>query len=1235
MPFTHLHVHTEYSLLDGSNKIKEYVAQVKKLGMDSAAITDHGVMYGCIDFYKECRNQGIRPILGCEVYVAPGSRFDRDPQTKGDRYYHLVLLAENNTGYDNLMKIVSAGFVDGFYYKPRVDKEILRKYHEGIIALSACLAGEIPKAIGRGDYEGAKRIAHEYRDIFGENNFFLELQDHGIPEQKHVNRQLVRLHDEEGYPLVCTNDCHYTYKEDVDSHDILLCLQTGKKVSDEDRLRYEGGQYYVKSPEEMGQLFRFVPEAIENSEKIAARCNVTITFGERKLPKYEVPEGYDAWTYLNKLCRDGLAERYHPITREIESRLEYELGTIRDMGFVDYFLIVWDYVKFAKDHDIIVGPGRGSAAGSVVSYTLGITDLDPLKYSLIFERFLNPERVTMPDIDMDFCFERRQEVIDYVVRKYGRECVVQIVTFGTMAARGVIRDVARVLDFPYAEADTIAKMVPRELNITLDKALEMNPELREKYEQDERVRYLIDMAKRLEGLPRNTSMHAAGVVISGKPVVEYVPLSRAQDGSITTQYTMTTLEELGLLKMDFLGLRTLTVIQNAVNLVNDRICREGGVCGTSVNAAAAGKNAAASGINAAAAGKNAAASGINAAAAGKNAVAPCANIAPTGTNAAGQKANGIFIPVDRNRKPNEPLDLSKVDYNDPAVMDMIGKGRCEGVFQLESAGMKSFMKQLKPHSLEDIIAGIALYRPGPMDFIPKYIKGKEHPDTVTYECEEVRPILEPTYGCIVYQEQVMQIVRDLGGYSMGRSDLVRRAMSKKKASVMEKERRNFVYGNPEENVPGCLANGISEKVANKIFDEMTDFANYAFNKSHAAAYAVVSFQTAYLKYYHPVEFMAALMTSVIDNSDKCSEYIMHCREMKIDILPPSINSGYGPFTTDGGAIRYGMYAIKSIGRGVIDMIVREREERGPFESIKDFIERTYGKDMNKRAIENLIKAGAADCLEGTRKQLIQVYARVLDSVASESKEKMVGQMSIFDFMAPEMKKSFEIRLPDVGEFSREEKLAFEKEVLGVYITGHPLEEYREIMHARISALSTDFMLNEETDEPKVVNGSREIIGGMITGKTIKYTRTNKVMAFITVEDLVGSVEVLVFPSSYDKYKEILNEDNKVFIEGRVSSEDDRPSKLICDKITQFDEIPRELWLAFETKEEWQMSLPDLTDAIKASEPGSDRVLVFLRDSKSYREETRGRRIRISEELIMLAGKLCGSDGVRIRAARER
>ena len=1160
MPFTHLHVHTEYSLLDGSNKIKEYVAQVKKLGMTAAAITDHGVMYGCIDFYKEATAAGINPILGCEVYVAPKSRFDRGEGGKNEeRYYHLVLLAETNEGYANLVKIVSAGFVDGFYYKPRVDKEILRKYHKGLICLSACLAGEIPKAITRGDYEGAKRAAFEYRDIFGENNFFLELQDHGIAEQKHVNRQLVRMHEEEGFPLVCTNDCHYTYKEDVEPHDILLCLQTGKKVSDEDRLRYEGGQYYVKSPEEMAQLFRFVPEAVKNTEKIAERCHVTITFGERKLPEYPVPAGYTALEYLTMLCEEGLRRNYEVVTEEHRSRLQYELDTIKGMGFVDYFLIVWDYVKFAKDHGIAVGPGRGSAAGSIVAYSLGITDLDPMKYSLIFERFLNPERVTMPDIDMDFGFERRQEVIDYVVEKYGRDRVVQIVTFGTMAARGVIRDVARVLDFPYSEADAIAKMVPKELNITLDKALSMNPDLKKKYDEDEKVHFLIDMARRLEGLPRNTSMHAAGVVISRLPVEEYVPLARSQDGSVTTQYTMTTLEELGLLKMDFLGLRTLTVIQDAEMLVNRRYAAEG--------------------------------------------------------------------------QPDR-LDIRHIDYNDPGVMDMIGKGKCEGVFQLESAGMKSFMKQLKPRTIEDIIAGIALYRPGPMDFIPKYIRGKEHPETVTYDCEMVRPILEPTYGCIVYQEQVMQIVRDLAGYSMGRSDLVRRAMSKKKASVMEKERKNFVYGNEEEGVPGCLANGVSEQVANRIFDEMTDFANYAFNKSHAAAYAVVSIQTAYLKYYHPVEFMAALMTSVIDHPEKCTEYIQHCREMNIRILPPSVNNGDGPFTTEEGAIRYGMYAIKSIGRGVIDMIVSERRKNGPYGSIRDFIERTYGKDMNKRAVENLIRAGAMDEIPGTRKQLLQVYSRVIDSVAAEMKESMTGQMNLFDFMDPEMKKAYEISLPPVGEFSREELLAFEKEVLGVYLSGHPLEEYQEIIKTRCTAFSSDFVPDEETGEAKAENGKWVTVGGIIADKTLKYTKNNQTMAFVTVEDLMGSVEVLVFPKPFEKYRDKLEVDRKVLIEGRVSAEDERASKLIADKVTLFTEVPREIWLAFPDMEDFKEKEREIREVLETADPGADRVFIFIRKGKTYREETVNRTIGLGENVPLLFKNLLGAENVKIRISKR-
>ena len=764
MSFAHLHVHTEYSLLDGSNKIKEYVARVKELGMNSAAITDHGVMFGCIDFYKAAKEAGIKPILGCEVYVAPGSRFDRETVKGEERYYHLVLLAENDLGYSNLTKIVSKGYVDGFYYKPRVDMEILQQYHEGIIALSACLAGEVPRYLVRNFYEEGKKAALRYQEIFGKGNFFLELQDHGIPEQRLVNQQLMRMSQETGIELVATNDVHYTYESDADSHDILLCIQTGKKVSDEDRMRYEGGQYYVKSEEEMRSLFPYALQALENTQKIADRCEVNIEFGVTKLPWFDVPEGYTAWEYLNKLCREGLERLYDPVTEELKERLDYELNTIRTMGYVDYFLIVWDFIKFARDHEIMVGPGRGSAAGSLVSYTLGITQLDPMRYQLLFERFLNPERVTMPDIDVDFCFERRQEVIDYVTRKYGKDRVVQIVTFGTLAARGVIRDVGRVLDMPYAQVDSIAKMIPTELNITIDKALTMNHELKELYESDDEVHYLIDMSRRLEGLPRHTSMHAAGVVISQKPVDEYVPLSRASDGTLVTQFTMTTLEELGLLKMDFLGLRTLTVIQNAVHLAE--------------------------------------------------------------------------------RSSGQKIDISAIDYNDPKVLEMIGSGKTEGVFQLESGGMKNFMKELKPKSLEDIIAGISLYRPGPMDFIPQYIKGKNHPETVTYDTPLLKPILEQTYGCIVYQEQVMQIVQKLAGYTLGRSDLVRRAMSKKKASVMEKERQNFVYGNEEEGVPGCIANGIPEATAQKIYDEMIDFAKYAFNKSHAAAYAVVADQTA-------------------------------------------------------------------------------------------------------------------------------------------------------------------------------------------------------------------------------------------------------------------------------------------------------------------------------------------------------------------------------------------------------
>ena len=954
MAFAHLHVHTEYSLLDGSNKIKEYVEKIKALGMTAGAITDHGVMYGVIDFYKAAREAGINPVLGCEVYVAPGSRLDREMVHGEDRYYHLVLLAENNTGYSNLMKIVSKGFVEGYYYKPRVDMEVLEKYHEGIIALSACLAGEVQRNLVRGMYEEAKEVAYRYERCFGKGNFFLELQDHGIPEQKLVNQQLLRMSQETGIELVATNDVHYTNAEDAEPHDILLCLQTGKKLADEDRMRYEGGQYYVKSEEEMKSLFPYALQALENTQKIADRCHVEIEFGHTKVPHFEVPEGYDSWTYLNKLCHEGLDKRYGADAPKYLQKLDDELAVIKNMGYVDYFLIVWDFIHYAREHDIMVGPGRGSAAGSLVSYTTGITDIDPVRYNLIFERFLNPERVSMPDIDVDFCFERRQEVIDYVVEKYGKDCVTQIVTFGTLAARGVIRDVGRVMDLPYNFVDTIAKAIPNELGITIDKALMMNPELRGMYESDESVKKLIDMSRRLEGLPRHTSMHAAGVVISQKPMDEYVPLSRASDGTITTQFTMTTIEELGLLKMDFLGLRTLTVIQNAVRLA--------------------------------------------------------------------EKSSG------------KKIDMNAIDYNDKKVLDSLGTGKTDGVFQLESAGMKNFMKELKPQSLEDVIAGISLYRPGPMDFIPAYIKGKDHPESITYDCPELEPILAPTYGCIVYQEQVMQIVRDLAGYTWGRSDLVRRAMSKKKGKVMEQERKNFVYGNPEENVPGCIARGIDEKVANKIYDNMIDFAKYAFNKSHAAAYAVVAYQTAYLKYYYPVEFMAALMTSVLDNTSKVSEYIYTCRQMGIAILPPDINEGEGGFSVSGQAIRYGLSAIKSIGRPVIDAIVEERKIRGPFTTLKDFITRLSGREVNKRTIENFIKAGALDGLEGNRRQKMMIYGSLLDALNQEKKTTMAGQMTLFDIAPEEDKAEYEIKLPNVEEYDKEVLLGFEKEVLGIYLS---------------------------------------------------------------------------------------------------------------------------------------------------------------------------------------------------------
>lgn len=1175
MSFTHLHVHTEYSLLDGSSKIKEITKRAAELGMDSLAITDHGVMYGVIDFYKAAKEAGIKPVLGCEVYVAPGSRFDKEAGTGEDKYNHLVLLAENNTGYQNLMKIVSRGFTEGFYYKPRVDKELLREFHEGIIATSACLAGEVQRYLARGMYEEAKRVALSYQDIFGKDNFFLELQDHGIAEQHYVNPQLLRMSEETGIELICTNDVHYTYADDADAHDILLCIQTGKKVTDENRMRYTGGQYYLKSPEEMAELFKYAPQALANTEKIAKRCNVEIEFGVTKLPKFAVPQGYTSWTYLNYLCYEGLKKRYPDQaadisvdefvrlagdesvedrkdvvikiaedTNNIFQRLAYELSVIYSMGYVDYFLIVWDYINFAKRHDIPVGPGRGSAAGSIVSYCLEITDLDPIKYSLIFERFLNPERVSMPDIDVDFCYERRQEVIDYVVEKYGKDCVSQIVTFGTMAARAVIKDVGRVLDLPYAMVDNIAKMVPREIGITIDKALAENPDLKSEYENNEVVKDLIDKSKRLEGLPRHASMHAAGVLICGKPVEDYVPLSTGSDGAVVAQFVMTTLEELGLLKMDFLGLRTLTVIKDAENLI---------------------------------------------------------------------------------KKYNKDFSIHDIDYSDKGVFDAISTGKCDGIFQLESAGMKSFMKELKPRSLEDLIAGISLYRPGPMDFIPQYIKGKNNQDSVTYACPQLEAILKPTYGCIVYQEQVMQIVRDLAGYSWGRSDLVRRAMSKKKAYVMEQERKNFIYGNPDEGVKGCVNNGIDEKVAGKIYDDMIDFAKYAFNKSHAACYAVVSFQTAYLKTYYPVEFMAALMTSVIDNTSKVAGYIYACKQMNIGILPPDVNESQMEFTVENGKIRFAMAAIKSLGRPTIQAILKERGENGSFISMQDFVTR-MSQALNRRAIENFVKAGAFDTFGHTRKSMMIVSESMLDSAIKHNKDSMTGQMSLFDFAAEEDKKAFEIRIPDVAEYTKEELLGYEKEILGVYVSGHPLDEYTGMVNKYITNVSSDFEVDDELGETKARDGAIATIGGLITEKTIKTTKKGQLMAFLTVEDVVGTVEVVVFPNSFTANRVVIDHAEKVFVTGKVQANVDENAKLICDKVVDFASIPRKLWIRFASLSDYEDKKDELYGILYNSD-GKDTVVIYCTKENKRLTLPASRTIRVDSELIQKLQAMYGEKNV--------
>jgi len=1087
--FVHLHVHTEYSLLDGANRIHDLLARAAELGMDSMAITDHGVMYGVIDFYKEAVKYGIKPILGCEVYTAKRTRFDKQPGLDAEQG-HLVLLARDNEGYRNLMKIVSIGFTEGFYYKPRIDTDVLRRYSKGITALSACLSGDVPAAILEGNYKKAKDKALEFNDIFGQGNFYLELQNNGIEEQNLVNQNLIKISRETGIPLVATNDAHYLRREDAKAHEVLLCIQTGSKITDEDRMRFSSDEFYIKSADEMREAFKNCPEALENTVKIAESCNVELEFNKLHLPKFDVPDNKDPYEYLCELCNDGLKWRYGKAASnpEYRQRLDYELQVIRQMGYVDYFLIVWDFIKYARDNKISVGPGRGSAAGSLVAYSLGITSIDPIKYNLLFERFLNPERVTMPDIDIDFCYERRQEVIDYVVRKYGKDRVAQIITFGTMAARAVIRDVGRALDIPYGEVDQIAKMIPYQPGMTIDKALEINPELKIKYEEDEKAKELIDTAKLLEGMPRHASTHAAGVVISRDPVTEYVPLQK-NDEAVTTQFTKDILEELGLLKMDFLGLRTLTVIRDAVDLI--------------------------------------------------------------------YKDHGVKI------------DVENLDMNDPAVYKMISEGRTSGVFQLESAGMTQFMKELQPQSLEDIIAGISLYRPGPMDSIPKYIRNKNNPEEITYEHPMLEHILDVTYGCIVYQEQVMQIVRDLAGYSYGRSDLVRRAMAKKKHDVMQKEKENFIHGIVDEDghiiVKGAVRNGVDEGTANRIFDQMMDFASYAFNKSHAAAYAVVAYQTAWLKYYYPVEFMAASLNSFLGSSDKVSFYVHECKQAGIEVLPPDVNESDVKFTVVNGKIRFGMAAVKNVGENAVRELIKERNERGLFKSFGDFCERIAGRDFNKRCVESLIKCGAFDSFGVYRSQMMAVYEKLLEGAQQNIKSRMEGQLSLFEIPGEIQTVKADENYPDLKEFSPKMLLSMEKEMLGLYISGHPLKEFEQEILEQITidstVLNAEAVAQEEgstaaSEGSILMDGVLVTVGGIITDIKTKTTKSNSLMAFVTLEDLYGSIEVIIFPTVLKRYRELLVNENAVFIDGRISIKEEELPKIICENVRMIQKKDR-------------------------------------------------------------------------------
>ncbi|CEK31679.1 DNA polymerase III DnaE [[Clostridium] sordellii] len=1141
--FVHLHVHTEYSLLDGFSRVKNLVARAKELNMSAVAITDHGCMFGAIDFFKVAKAEGIKPIIGCEVYTAPRSMRDKDPNYDKSQG-HLILLAKDMQGYQNLIKLVSEAYVQGFYYKPRVDIDEISKYSEGIIALSACLAGDVSQALMNRNYEKAKSIALRYKEIFGEDNYYIEIQDHNLPEQKEVNSELIKLSKEIGVGLVATNDVHYVRKEDSKIHDILMCIQMGKTVNDPARMRFGSDEFYLKSRQEMESIFPDVQEALDNTVKIAQRCNVEFDFNTIHLPQYDVPSGYTPNEYLRMLCFKGLKERYENPSKEILDRLEYELGVIEKMGYVEYFLITWDFINFARENSIMVGPGRGSAAGSIVSYTLYITDIDPIKYSLLFERFLNPERISMPDIDIDFCYERREEVIDYVKRKYGDDHVAQIITFGTMGAKAAIRDVGRVLDVSYNKVDNIAKEIPFALGMTIDKALDTNPNLRKLYEEDGETKEIIDVSRKIEGMLRHASTHAAGVVISKKPIDEYVPLYKHQD-AITTQFTMTTLEELGLLKMDFLGLRTLTVIRDALDLIE--------------------------------------------------------------------------------KNHNVKINFSTMEYDDPKVYELLASGNTLGVFQLESAGMRSFMKQLKPDNFEDIVAGISLYRPGPMDSIPNYINNKNNPEHVEYLHEKLKPIMEVTYGCLVYQEQVMQVVRDLGGYSYGRSDLVRRAMGKKKMDVMEKERQYFIHGKFDDNgeleIEGCVRNGVPEDIGNKIFDDMIDFAKYAFNKSHAAAYGVLAYETAYLKAHYPVEFMAALITSVMGNTDKVVEYIRECNNLKIDVLKPDINKSFTKFSVEHNSIRFGLAAVKNVGVNVLNNIIAEREAGGEFKDFNEFCKRLDSKDSNKRIIESLIKCGAFDEMGDNRASLLLGYEKLLESISMDRKKNLAGQVSLFDGFGMDESMSNDIQnmytLPKVNELEEKERLYLEKEVLGMYVSGHPLSQYKEelkknttINNADLNDLKDDYVSYLNLNEKEVV------MGGIIVNKTIRTTKRNDLMAIIELEDLYGVIEVIVFPQVLQKYNTIIQEDKIIYVEGRLSIKEDENAKLIAREIrdmsTESNQHNPNLYLKISSIEDKEL-VNDLI-SIVTKYPGDNDVYIYAENIKQMYKWNHI-KVNINENLI--------------------